>query len=990
MTKHLVPLFWQLSAVAALALASTNAQVRAAAPAERITSISPQAGRAGNEVTIKGTGFGARNLQVTVAGRPAALIRATGNEATFIVPAGTPGGLVPVVARNPGGQTGTIPFRVLEGVSLPGSPGAAVTDALTDMRSIPASPADVDPAGFILTRLDVRLAPDATIGQLNAALTGINGGIVAMQPGVLTVVIAVPRQDTAADLQRQAGLLAAFPGIRLATAARQPGAQILPFTATDAEPSVPGLKKAQVIHQLLPSRFPAAWNAAGADQRLLEGCQPLPVIVQDYFGQSSSDWEPEFPTFAPGALASDGSARTHGFDVLTTLAADWDASALTGANPFQQCLDLRPLSVRGISLDGITLQLSAALSALPAGKAIVNQSIGFRDDCAACAPADIPNAVVTGLERAYHTVTWKEATSARWNDFAIAVAAGNEADQPLTTVYAALGLARFGSPASIATTSDPLLSFAGQGGFFQPPVTHPEFPSLAASTDELIALAADVRARGLDLLPGEFNAIMVGSTKAGIDPATLAISSFSDGGADLLAVGECVPLSLDPLRCSNGTSFAAPQVAGLLSYLWLLSPELRNNRSSSEAVRAIKENVRTTGTGVPILDAYAAVLSLDAAGALTPATAPIRVALLDVDGNGSFTDDDLDTFVLHYFDAPDLPVAPTTRQYSQFDLNGDGYTGGTGVDRFDLDRSGSIQFGRSVYGTVQLEVGGERLTLNENGVTDLQILCYYAYSPLYAGSENQRETRLANHCVPVSVTVNPTNVTLAPGGNQQLAATVRGTTDPRVTWVVVNGGGTVSSTGLFIAGAASGTSTVRAISVVDPSAFADARIEVGGAIGSGLRGSLTLHSHADHGPGLSQDTRISVTLTAEPQPNDPGRTPTFKVTAISGTGTYTAEATLDCNRAPEVATGSAVSGKLRISPDLLEAELSVEFVGTRTHTSCGNPTTVSNFDGSLSDGTFKGTPVVVGGVIVAIEFTRSETITTYPPPRVLVQSGILR
>ena len=119
-------------------------------------------------------------------------------------------------------------------------------------------------------------------------------------------------------------------------------------------------------------------------------------------------------------------------------------------------------------------------------------------------------------------------------------------------------------------------------------------------------------------------------------------------------------MSLDPYRCSSGTSFAAPQVAGLLSYLWLLSPELRDNRSSSDAVRAIQDNVRTTSVLLPILDAYAAVLSLDAAGALTPATAPIRVALLDADGNGSFTDDDVDQFLRRYFDPDEpSPVEPT-------------------------------------------------------------------------------------------------------------------------------------------------------------------------------------------------------------------------------------------------------------------------------------------------------------------------------------------
>ncbi len=302
----------------------------------------------------------------------------------------------------------------------------------------------------------------------------------------------------------------------------------------------------------------------------------------------------------------------------------------------------------------------------------------------------------------------------------------------------------------------------------------------------------------------------------------------------MLAVGECVAMSLDPLRCSSGTSFAAPQVAGLLSYLWLLSPELRDNRSSSDAVRAIQDNVRTTSVLLPILDAYAAVLSLDAAGALTPATAPIRMALLDADGNGSFTDDDVDQFLWHYFDPNELPFAPTERDYGQFDLNGDGFTGGTGVDRFDLDRTGSTQFGRSIYSAVEYDLGGVRVSLNENSLTDLQILCYYAYSPLFTGLEERRETLLANRCSTIAVTVNPASVTLAAGAPQQFVATVIGTTDPRVTWVLPNGGGTISATGFFTAGTTPGTYVVRAISVVDPSAFGEATVTIGAAVRSNV------------------------------------------------------------------------------------------------------------------------------------------------------------
>ncbi len=197
------------------------------------------------------------------------------------------------------------------------------------------------------------------------------------------------------------------------------------------------------------------------------------MIVQDYFGQASSDWLPEFPTLAPGSLATDGSSPTHGFDVLTTLAANFDADPLTGANPFQQCLDLRPLSVSGLSFDAISLQLSAELRSLAGAKAVVNQSLRLQRRLLLVLQRTSPHIEATGVERAYDTLTWKEATSAQWNDFAIAVAAGNERDKPLSAIYAAFGIATFGTPASLATMLDPTLTFAGQGGYFVPPADRP-------------------------------------------------------------------------------------------------------------------------------------------------------------------------------------------------------------------------------------------------------------------------------------------------------------------------------------------------------------------------------------------------------------------------------------------------------------------------------------------------------------------------------------
>ena len=50
-----------------------------------------------------------------------------------------------------------------------------------------------------------------------------------------------------------------------------------------------------------------------------------------------------------------------------------------------------------------------------------------------------------------------------------------------------------------------------------------------------------------------------------------------------------------------------------------------------------------------------------------------------------------------------------------------------------------------------------------------------------------------------------------------------------MTWVLPNGGGTISATGFFTAGTTPGTYAFRAISVVDPSAFGNATVTVNAA-----------------------------------------------------------------------------------------------------------------------------------------------------------------
>src|SRR5579872_2546729 len=76
----------------------------------------------------------------------------------------------------------------------------------------------------------------------------------------------------------------------------------------------------------------------------------------------------------------------------------------------------------------------------------------------------------------------------------------------------------------------------------------------------------------------------------------------------------------------------------------------------------------------------------------------------------------------------------------------------------------------------------------------------------------------------VQVTVNPTSITLAPGGTQQFTAAVTGSSNTAVTWTAT--GGTITASGLYTGGQTTGSFTVAATSVADASKSATAAVGI--------------------------------------------------------------------------------------------------------------------------------------------------------------------
>jgi hypothetical protein len=190
----------------------------------------------------------------------------------------------------------------------------------------------------------------------------------------------------------------------------------------------------------------------------------------------------------------------------------------------------------------------------------------------------------------------------------------------------------------------------------------------------------------------------------------------------------------------TGTSMATPQVAGLVAYLWALNPRITPQQIIDILIRTADTSSCGGTDARPLIDAYAAVLALDRGYS----DAKIRRTLLDVvdsweneGADGNFTEKDIEAF-LDAFDA-----SSGANDYSRYDLNGDGQTGGTETRIFNLNMDYP-----PTYTTVSQKIEETSIDFDENSLTDLQILCYYAYAPLYTGDATKLKELLGNKCSP--------------------------------------------------------------------------------------------------------------------------------------------------------------------------------------------------------------------------------------------------
>lgn len=605
------------------------------------------------------------------------------------------------------------------GVLLPGSAHDLAITALYDYINLGVPETDIatdsDGVGYALTRIDVELDPLATVGQVNAALLRVLGGITSMIENTRFVVVEIPNPGSLTALDGIIATLKTSLGIRNVTRSV--------FLELDALPpalSSPGISP---IKHHLAIRAHAAWNIIDSFSARFAINPPL-VLMLDSFGAgdpgSGFGYNVKYTStdFWKGNPALDG----HGYHVLGIMGADWNdtgtdpvvppaglAGMIPGGFPLRVIDRKPPLKLTGFLEELIAiLDIAKDQVALnPLNKILINVSLGY--------PCSPPDSVV--IEDA--------------NKFIQAMIHNNLTDKVLIMTSAGNTKSCKTEPAE---SNSPAASAALKKDIFDKGVHVPNL-------DNIFVVENVIADGGTDFILGPVCTSDIAITAADIGHP----SRISGIGTDVFSFN--IP-GLPPQKLS-GASMAVPQVTGLA--IWLLS--LDPNLSITELKSIIKETAnpnRSPSLGLacksvamaPVVDAYAATLALDKGDI----KGPIRMALFDVARSDFRTvslpsappDGLFDTADLRLWTKELLERNGKAFDYSRYDLNGDGKTGATKPENswdersFDLDADGKLKK------PISYSIEGVSVSFDEENVTDAEILCYYAYSPLYTGDPFER------------------------------------------------------------------------------------------------------------------------------------------------------------------------------------------------------------------------------------------------------------
>jgi hypothetical protein len=594
---------------------------------------------------------------------------------------------------------------------LPGTPDTPAAssvvdyschDTITDTEVTEVSPG----ARIARTKLEIGFTPNATVGQINDLLTSIGAQITAMLKGVNQVIVRIPDPGDLSALDTLVTQIQSNSIVRYVLKGNMASTEALPPDVDVVND--PGLLPA--IDHHLDVRAHAAWNL-----RSLMGEAPNPpnLVVADEFGDGVPNRH-----FAVRALSSDfasGKLDSHGYHVLGILAGTFHAGDttnpqrdwVTGLYPSFWYPDLWAVDLKkGYDRASMNTEIIQRLAIL-GGNVVVNTSLGLPCNGTFADRSCVEPAALSWIEKVRGSAlfaTGLTGPGSLENTFIHLTAAGNLRDEaPLdldaryTSEWTA---ARLLAPLVITETATPVVNLTNT-------LVIENRQKSPAPLEGLGCSAPDSK------FPGDLSGI-------GVNVWSLTGSSYGAG-------------------FKSGTSMATPQVASLAAYLWDLRPSLTPQEIKDILIRTADASPCGGINPMPLIDAYGAVLALDRGYA----NARVRGTLLDVvDASGSpddydwrFTEKDIEYYLGRFDDAQGV------KDYSRYDLNGDGKTGGTSEAKFNLNMDYP-----PTYTSVSQTIEGNSVSFNENSLTDLEILCYYAYSRLYTGDTTKRTDLLKEKC----------------------------------------------------------------------------------------------------------------------------------------------------------------------------------------------------------------------------------------------------
>jgi hypothetical protein len=516
--------------------------------------------------------------------------------------------------------------------------------------------------------------PNATVAQVNAALSATGVRLAFSINGSSAVTLQVPNTENLAALHAICDALLASNAFVIATPSYIPDTKVL-FGGTD--PTLALTPTGPYFHHVA-SRVVQAWNTRNAEKLQIDGVE---LILVD--------------RTSPTPKGVIHAAAVAGVWAQPFTAPDNVSGVLQLNRGIDHLIDLdatKTVVEAKMSVDEYTIsKLIAIFTAQPSKKYVINFSLGYEEP-----------RTVSAEDLKSDAIWWRLVTrtafgaSFQYEKQVLQVSsAGNETrlDAKLGSIYNAAA-------------------------------------KLGPLTDQL-------RNTYLPLANALIVENRTASFAANSLPQPSCLAADSNIGGDISAVGTSILTFITPTSINrlSGTSLSSPQVAGLASWMLAVRPALS---ISDLRARILNTSRTDPCAAAPMMDAFAALLSLDIGPSDAPVrlamlqpTKTVPKATFNMEDTREF----LKVFYPeHYAPGQSVPVQP---DLSRFDLNGDGYTGDrTRRAPFDLKFNGSsAQFIPTSISFYEFPLNTPITGLHENAVTDFEVLCYYVNSPLFDQSE---------------------------------------------------------------------------------------------------------------------------------------------------------------------------------------------------------------------------------------------------------------